>query len=234
MKFDIGGNPDYGDLTVVLQPGESIWAESGAMSRMSSHLSMKSHIIGGTMQGLFRKVLGGQSLFVGEYTASQMGFIALSPAFPGSILHRQIDAESLWLTAGSFSGLLARDAHSAKVRRHESDFFGRGDCAAASQRCRGFVFWRLWRGGRTRHRWRVHRRYRPRCRLGTDVGLHHRRHGRHEANPVFWRGSRDAIPRTWSNLAANPTPAGAGWLAGALLHLAGGGQRGNDMSFNRV
>ena len=102
MKFDIGGNPDYGDLTVVLQPGESIWAESGAMSRMSSHLSMKSHIIGGTMQGLFRKVLGGQSLFVGEYTASQMGFIALSPAFPGSILHRQIDAESLWLTAGSF------------------------------------------------------------------------------------------------------------------------------------
>ena len=102
MKFDISGNPDYGDLTVVLQPGESIWAESGSMSRMSSHLDMKNHIIGGTMQGIVRKFLGGQSLFVGEYTASQIGFIGFSPAYPGSVLHRQIGSETLWLTAGSF------------------------------------------------------------------------------------------------------------------------------------
>jgi uncharacterized protein (TIGR00266 family) len=102
MKFNIDGNPDYGDLTVVLEPGESIWTESGAMSRMSSHLSMKSHVIGGPLQGLVRKFLGGQSLFVGEYTASQMGFVGLSPAYPGCVLHRKIGSDTLWLTAGSF------------------------------------------------------------------------------------------------------------------------------------
>ena len=39
MKFDISGNPAYGDLTVALEAGESFWSEGGAMSRMSSHLT---------------------------------------------------------------------------------------------------------------------------------------------------------------------------------------------------
>ena len=72
------------------------------MSRMSSHLELKSHIIGGVLQGLIRKFFGGQSLFVGEYTASQLGFVALSPSFPGCVLHRRLENEPLMLTAGSF------------------------------------------------------------------------------------------------------------------------------------
>ena len=50
MKFDISGNPDYGDLTVALEPGDSIWAESGGMKRMSSHLQMKTHMEGGMLK----------------------------------------------------------------------------------------------------------------------------------------------------------------------------------------
>ncbi len=102
MKFDISGNPDYGDLTVALGAGESIWAESGAMSRMSSHLGMRSRMIGGVLQAIVRKLVGGESLLVGEYTASRTSFVSLSPAEPGCILHRPMKGETFHLTAGSF------------------------------------------------------------------------------------------------------------------------------------
>ncbi len=102
MKFDISGNPDYGDLTVALEPGESIWAEGGAMNRMSGHLQMKTHMIGGFLQAAVRKFLGGESLFVGEYTASQMGFVGISPATPGCVMHREMTGDSFMLTATSF------------------------------------------------------------------------------------------------------------------------------------
>ena len=102
MKFDISGNPEYGDLTVALAPGESVWAESGAMSRMSTHLELKSHIIGGAMQGLARKFLGGESLFIAEYTAPDTGFVSLSPSSPGCVLHRELQGDTFNLTSGSF------------------------------------------------------------------------------------------------------------------------------------
>ncbi len=102
MKFDISGNPDYGDLTVVLEPGNSIWAESGAMSRMSSDLEMKTRMVGGLLQSVVRKLVGGESLFVAEYTASNLGFVAVSPSSPGCVLHRELKGDSLILTAGSF------------------------------------------------------------------------------------------------------------------------------------
>jgi uncharacterized protein (AIM24 family) len=102
MKFDISGNPDYGDLTVALEPGDAIWAEGGGMNRMSSHLAMRTHMVGGLGQSIVRKFLGGESLFVAEYTASQMGFIGISPATPGSVLHREMTGDSFMLTAGAF------------------------------------------------------------------------------------------------------------------------------------
>ena len=102
MKFDISGNPDYGDLTVAMEPGDAIWAESGGMNRMTSHLAMKTHMVGGLAQSVVRKFLGGESLFVAEYTASQLGFVGISPATPGCVLHREMTGDSFMLTAGAF------------------------------------------------------------------------------------------------------------------------------------
>ncbi|APW61772.1 TIGR00266 family protein [Paludisphaera borealis] len=103
MKFDVSGNPDYGHVTVELKPGETILAESGAMSWMSSHLQTRSHLMGGLMQAAVRKVVGGESLFVAEYTADgSPGSVALSPTEPGSVLHRRLDGDGFILTAGSF------------------------------------------------------------------------------------------------------------------------------------
>ena len=102
MKFDISGNPNYGDLTVALAAGESFWSEGGAMSRMSSHMELKTRLVAGFLSSAIRKLVGGESLFISEYTAPQMGFVALSPSCPGCILHRQMNNDSIYLTSGSF------------------------------------------------------------------------------------------------------------------------------------
>jgi uncharacterized protein (TIGR00266 family) len=102
MDFRIDGNPDYGELTVALEPGEKLLAESGAMSRMAVHLELQSRVMGGVLPALGRKLLGGESFFLGEYQSSAGGWVALSPRYPGTVLHRRLEGEGFVLTAGSF------------------------------------------------------------------------------------------------------------------------------------
>jgi uncharacterized protein (TIGR00266 family) len=102
MKFDISGNPSYGDLTIALAAGESFWSEGGAMSRMSRHIELKTRLVGGLMKSVIRRVVGGESLFISEYTAPQMAYVSLTPSCPGCVLHRELKGDHFWLTAGSF------------------------------------------------------------------------------------------------------------------------------------
>ena len=102
MRFDIQGNPDYGDLTVWLDQDESILAESGAMSRMTADTQVKGRVVGGILSAAARKFLGGESFFLGEYTPPVEGFVSLSPSVPGTVLHRPLAGDSLLLTATSF------------------------------------------------------------------------------------------------------------------------------------
>ncbi|MHC4513989.1 MAG: TIGR00266 family protein [Planctomycetota bacterium] len=102
MQFQIHGNPDYGELTVGLEPGERFRIESGAMSRMSRHLDVRSKTLGGVLPALGRKLFGGESFFIGEYSGEHGGWLSLSPSLPGTVLHRKLAGESIWLTAGSF------------------------------------------------------------------------------------------------------------------------------------
>lgn len=102
MEFQINGNPDYGEVTCALEPGEKFLTESGAMSRMSRSMDLKGRMMGGIFSALGRKIFGGESLFVGEYSATDGGWISLSPGVPGSVTHHHMDAGPLILTAGSF------------------------------------------------------------------------------------------------------------------------------------
>ena len=47
MKFDIKGNPSYGEVDVELGPGEVFLIEPGAMSRMSSNMKSSFQRQGG-------------------------------------------------------------------------------------------------------------------------------------------------------------------------------------------
>ena len=102
MKFDISGNPSYGDLTIALAAGESIWSEGGAMSRMSSHVAAQTKMVGGLLKSVIRRLVGGESLFISEYTAPQMAFVSLTPSCPGCVLHREMKGDNFFFTAGSF------------------------------------------------------------------------------------------------------------------------------------
>jgi uncharacterized protein (TIGR00266 family) len=102
MDVTINGNPDYGELHALLDPGETITIEGGAMSRMTPTLQMRSRIMGGILPALVRKLFGGESFFVGEYGGASGGELALSPSLPGTVCHRRLDGEELYLTAGSF------------------------------------------------------------------------------------------------------------------------------------
>ena len=60
MKFDIKGNPSYGEVDVDLGPGEVILVEPGAMSRMSSNMSSSFQRQGGLLSAMFRRMFGGE------------------------------------------------------------------------------------------------------------------------------------------------------------------------------
>ncbi len=102
MEHQILGNPDYGELAVRLASGEKILIESGAMSRVSPELELKTRTLGGVLPAMGRKLFGGESFFVGEYSGPMGGELALSPSLPGTVLHRRLDGDALYLTAACF------------------------------------------------------------------------------------------------------------------------------------
>lgn len=102
MNFQIQGNPDYGEVVAELDPGETILAESGAMSRMAASMELHTRLMGGVVRAVARKFLGGESFFLAEYQSPQGGQIGLSPGCPGTVVHRKLEGEKLRLTGGSF------------------------------------------------------------------------------------------------------------------------------------
>ena len=55
-------------------------------------------------KALIRKLVGGESLFVGEYRHPNGGSVTFSPARPGTVLQRTLNGDSFILTSGSFMG----------------------------------------------------------------------------------------------------------------------------------
>lgn len=102
MDFKIDGTPSYGHLTVNLGPEDRIIAEGGSMAWMSEGVEVKARLLGGFFRAVARKLFGGESAFVGEYTHPTGGSVTFSPAIPGDIIHRQLQDDSLILTGGAF------------------------------------------------------------------------------------------------------------------------------------
>ncbi len=77
-------------LEVMLQPGEAIISEAGELSWMTQSIQMTTHTQmggGGGFFGVIRRVAGGGTLFMTEYTAAGLpGEIAFATKVPGHIL----------------------------------------------------------------------------------------------------------------------------------------------------
>ncbi len=102
MNFHIDGNPDYGQLRVQIGPGETFLAEGGSMAWMNTGMRVRARLLGGLLRAAIRKLTGGESLFVGEYTTDRGGEVVFSPSRPGMIVRRSMKGGTITLTAGSF------------------------------------------------------------------------------------------------------------------------------------
>lgn len=67
MKYEIVDRPAFSTIFLILDPGEQITAEAGAMVSMNSDLSMTTELSGGLIPGLLKKFFGGESLFVNVF-----------------------------------------------------------------------------------------------------------------------------------------------------------------------
>ena len=126
MQLQIDGNPDYGQLRVRLSPGETFLAEGGAMSWMDTGMNVKARLMGGFLRALVRKITGGESLFVGEYSCDREGEVAFSPARPGTVMQRTMAGDTITLTGGSFFACTPGIELSTKFGGLKSMFSGEG------------------------------------------------------------------------------------------------------------
>ena len=70
-----------------LDPGETVFSESGGMAWMTSNIQMKTSGRGGGIGGALARAVTGESLFLVEYTsAGGKGLIAFASDFPGKIV----------------------------------------------------------------------------------------------------------------------------------------------------
>ncbi len=70
MEYEIRYKPSYSMVVVKLNDGESVVGESGAMTYMTPNISARTRSRSGLLGSLGLKLLGGQSFWVNDYTAS--------------------------------------------------------------------------------------------------------------------------------------------------------------------
>lgn len=104
MKSTIKGGAAFAYVEVELEPGETLVAESDAMSSMSADIDVTPKLNGGFFVGLMRKYLGSESLFINHYSnpASSSRNVTIVQATPGEIRKVDLNDESLFLTPGAF------------------------------------------------------------------------------------------------------------------------------------
>jgi uncharacterized protein (TIGR00266 family) len=70
-----------------LDPGETVYSESGGMAWMSSNITMHTSGRGGGLGGVLKRAVSGESLFLVEYTSQGgKGLVSFAADFPGKIV----------------------------------------------------------------------------------------------------------------------------------------------------
>ena len=104
MQATIEGGPAFAFINVDLNPGETVVAESDAMSSMDADLDMDAKFNGGFFSGILKKFFGGESLFVNHFTnkTSDVRRVTLVQATPGNIREVQLDGGTICLQPGAY------------------------------------------------------------------------------------------------------------------------------------
>jgi len=85
MRYEVNGSI-LPSVDVWLEPGESVYTESGGMAWMKGDVRMDTNTRGGLLKGLGR-TLAGESLFMTTYACqSGTGMVTFTPEAPGRIM----------------------------------------------------------------------------------------------------------------------------------------------------
>lgn len=103
MRTEISYSPSFAMATIHLDPGESVNGEAGAMMAMSPTVEIETSTQGGVLKGLRRSVLGGESFFMNEFSATGPdAHVVVAPALPGDIITWPLTGNMVYLQSGSY------------------------------------------------------------------------------------------------------------------------------------
>ena len=103
MKTEILYQPAFAVARCVIDPGEQIRAESGAMVAMSGNVTLQTNATGGFLKSLKRSVLGGESFFMNTFEASNgPGEILFGASLPGDVAILDIGQRPMIVQSGAF------------------------------------------------------------------------------------------------------------------------------------
>jgi len=104
MEYEIRNRPAFANVLLRLTRGDSVIAESDAMASMSSAISLRTRWSGGFLSAILRRIFGGESLFVNEYSTGASGELVLTQPTPGDIECIELKGQTLYLQPGAFIG----------------------------------------------------------------------------------------------------------------------------------
>lgn len=102
MEAETRNRPSFANIKVDLKAGDRIIAESDAMASMSSSISMTTRWNGGCFGAFARRIFGGETLFVNEFTTDSEGEIVLTQPMPGDIECIELKGNTLFIQPGGF------------------------------------------------------------------------------------------------------------------------------------
>jgi uncharacterized protein (TIGR00266 family) len=102
MEAEIRSRPSFANVLLRLSQGDRIVAESDAMASMSSTITLRARWNGGFFMAILRKLFGGESLFVSEFSTASRGELVLTQPMPGDIECIELSGQTLYLQPGAF------------------------------------------------------------------------------------------------------------------------------------
>jgi len=104
MKSEIKGSQAFSYVEVELAPGETVTAESDAMSSMDADVDLTASFNGGFFRGLLKKYLGGETLFISRFSnnTTENKRVTLVQPTPGEIRCISLKNEEFHLQPGAF------------------------------------------------------------------------------------------------------------------------------------
>jgi uncharacterized protein (TIGR00266 family) len=101
MQIETRHTPSFGVARCILEGGEQLRVEAGAMMMASANISLEAKMQGGLKKALKRSMLGGESFFVSTFTApAEGGFVDVAAKLPGDMRLIQLDGVTNWIVEG--------------------------------------------------------------------------------------------------------------------------------------